>query len=256
MERLVTIVVSDPWEFPDENEGRLAFVADVVGNANGLLLLRLRVPVVYKGRTWLFAIPSPRYVGQHNFEGGQIAANIGFITEDQAASEDFRSTYDSRAKPETPWVIGSVEPGVSDLIPPGCESHTEPSWVPPGQESYTKQQSISFANRNVPSKARRFRGDYALFAACGILIFDAVISIAGYLNACSPFAPSVLSKIVAEFIALALHFPAALVWAVVIVIAGLAGFALNVPRIAIYSLLATSALAGAFFSVSARTAYR
>ena len=130
-QRLVTIMVSDPWKFPDENEGRLAFVARIVGAANGHWLLPMKRPVVYEGRTWHFAIPTPRFVGQRGFEDGNTSANILFISDAQASSEEYLTTFDLRAKPETAWVIGSVEPGIADLIPPGCDSYTEPRWVPP-----------------------------------------------------------------------------------------------------------------------------
>jgi hypothetical protein len=66
--QLVTIAVSDPWEFLDENEGRLGFVATIVGVANGKWLLNLRTPVIYQGWTWHFAIVTPRFVGQLGFE--------------------------------------------------------------------------------------------------------------------------------------------------------------------------------------------
>jgi hypothetical protein len=133
MEHLVTIVVSDPWELLDENEGRIGFVARVVGDANGSWLLRLKVPVVYKRRTWLFAIPTPRYVGQRGFDDGETFAEILFITDTQAASKTFLSTFNSKARPDTPWVIGAVEPGIWDRIPPGSDSYTEPRWVPPNK---------------------------------------------------------------------------------------------------------------------------
>ena len=128
-ERLVTIVVSDPWSFPDENEGRLAFVARIVGDANGRWLLRLKTPVVYEGQTWHFAVPAPRYVGQRGFEA-LPAANIEFITDEQASDPGFLDSLGSRAKPN-PWVIGSVEIGISKIIPPGSDSYTEPRWTPP-----------------------------------------------------------------------------------------------------------------------------
>jgi hypothetical protein len=128
--QLVTIVVSDPWEFPDENEGRLGFVASIVGDANGKWLLHLRTPVVYQGRTWHFAIPTPRFVGQLGFEAN-TSANILFITDDQASDQGFLRAFDSRAEPSTPWVIGSVEIGISQIIPRGSDSYTEPRWIPP-----------------------------------------------------------------------------------------------------------------------------
>jgi hypothetical protein len=128
--QLVTIVVSDPWAFPDENEGRTGFVARIVGDANGKWLLHLKTPVVYKGQTWHFAIPTPRYVEQRGFDPN-TSANILFITDAQASDPGFLSTFDSRAKPSTPWVIGSVEIGTAEIIPPGSDSYTEPRWVPP-----------------------------------------------------------------------------------------------------------------------------
>lgn len=128
--QLVTIIVSDPWEFPDENEGRLAFVAEIVGDANGKWLLQLKTPVVYEGQTWHFAIPTTRLVGQRGFDD-DTSANVLFITDDQALDPGFLRTFDSRAKPSTPWVIGSVEIGIARIIPPGSSSYTEPRWVPP-----------------------------------------------------------------------------------------------------------------------------
>ncbi|MBV8532021.1 MAG: hypothetical protein JO104_11955 [Candidatus Eremiobacteraeota bacterium] len=129
-ERLVTIVVSDPWSFPDENEGRLAFVARIVADADGRWLLRLKTPVVYEGQTWHFAVPSPRFVGQRGFDANS-AANIEFIPDDQASDPGFLRTMDSRTEPPNPWVIGSVEIGIAKLILPGSDSYTEPRWVPP-----------------------------------------------------------------------------------------------------------------------------
>jgi hypothetical protein len=126
--QLVTIVITDPWEFPDENEGRLGFVACIVGDANGKWLLHLKTPVNYQGRTWHFAIPTTRHVGQLGFEA-DTSANILFITDDQASDQSFLCTYDSEAKPSTPWVIGSVEIGISQIIPPGSDSYTEPRWT-------------------------------------------------------------------------------------------------------------------------------
>ena len=128
--QLVTIVVSDPWEFPDENEGRLGFVARIVGDANGRWLLHLKTPVVYQGRTWHFTIPTPRFEGQQGFDTDS-SANILFIREDQASDQTFLRAFDSKARPSTPWVIGSVEIGVARIIPPGSDSYTEPRWVPP-----------------------------------------------------------------------------------------------------------------------------
>lgn len=122
--------MSDPWEFLDENEGRFDFVATIVGDANGKWLLNLRTSVVYLGRTWHFAIVTPRFVGQSGFETNR-AANILFITDDQASDQGFLHAFDSRAKPSTPWVIGSLEIGVSQIIPRGNDSYTEPRWSRP-----------------------------------------------------------------------------------------------------------------------------
>ena len=131
---LVTITVSDPWESPDENEGRIAFVAHIVGNANGNWLLRLIRPAVFKGVSWRFAIPSPQYVGQSYFDGTNVrdtAASILFVTDEQASSEPFLATFDSQFRPNTPWVTGSVERGISRLISRGEDSFIEPTWKPP-----------------------------------------------------------------------------------------------------------------------------
>lgn len=125
--RIVTIIVSDPWEFPDENEGRLAFVAEIVGEANGNWLLRLNRPIVYERQAWNFAITTPRYVGQRGFDK-LAAANILFITAAQASDPHFVSAFDPQAKSTNPGVIGSVELGVAKIIPRGSDSYTEPTW--------------------------------------------------------------------------------------------------------------------------------
>ena len=125
--RLVTVSVSDPWEFPDENEGRTAFIARIVGSANGKWLLRFNLPVIYSGQSWNYAIPTTRLVGQGKFdEPGRSkvkAANILFVSDAQASSEEYLSTFDSYAKPVTPWVIGSLEMGIAEMIPKGCDSY-------------------------------------------------------------------------------------------------------------------------------------
>jgi hypothetical protein len=130
---LVTVTVSDPWEFPDENEGRIAFVARIVGRANGEWLLRFNLHIIYEGQTWNYSIPVTRLVGQENFdEPGRNKikpANILFVSDAQAANEEYLSSFDARAKPANPWVLGSLEMGIADIIPKGCDSYTEPRWA-------------------------------------------------------------------------------------------------------------------------------
>jgi len=137
---LVTLIVSDPWEFPDENEGRIAFVARIVGNANGEWLLQLERPVVYEGSTWRYAIPVTRHVGQACFadsDSADKAANILLIRDEQARSEAFLSAFSRTNGPRTPWVIGSVEIGVSHIIPEGGDSYVEPRWTERRKEGYS-----------------------------------------------------------------------------------------------------------------------
>jgi hypothetical protein len=128
---LVTVIISDPWEFPDENGGRIGFVARIVGTANGHWLLRFLRPVVFEGRLWNFAIPATRFDGQPYFDQPgdanaltrkPSAASILFVTDEQAQTEPFLASFDSRALPNTPWVLGSVERGVSSAIPKGADS--------------------------------------------------------------------------------------------------------------------------------------
>ena|ERR1700728_4671059 len=132
-ERLVTVTVSDPWEFPDENEGRIAFVARIVGNANGEWLLRFSRPITYEGKAWNYAIPTARRMGQGYFDepGHNESASILFVSDGQAADEEYLSSFNSRAKPATPWVVGSVKMGITEPIADGQDSYREPRWVPP-----------------------------------------------------------------------------------------------------------------------------
>jgi hypothetical protein len=132
-EALVTIWVSDPWEFPDENQGRLAFVARIVGTANGQWLLRLSRPIQFERMIWNFAIPSPRLLGGWFFDDHSefgTPASIHFITDEQAVSRRFLDAYDSQLKQTTPWVLGSLERGVSQRIPSGSDSYVSPTWKP------------------------------------------------------------------------------------------------------------------------------
>jgi hypothetical protein len=126
----VSIVVSDPWEFPDENEGRIAFVAHIVAEANGNWVIRFARPVIYKGATWRFAIPVTRLVGQADFSDDK-SANILFITDEQSESETFRASFNSQSSVSTPWVIGSFQLGVYEPIREGEDSFTEPRWKAP-----------------------------------------------------------------------------------------------------------------------------
>jgi hypothetical protein len=69
-------------------------------------------------------------VGQFGFETHK-AANIFFITDDQAADQRFLCAFDGDAKRSTFWVIGSVEIGLAKIIPLGSDSYTEPRWTAP-----------------------------------------------------------------------------------------------------------------------------
>ena len=130
---LVTVIVSDPWEFPDENDGRIAFVARISGNANGKWLLRFNRPIIYKGQTWHYAIPSTRLLGQRHFGESERAepANILFVSDAQASDEEYLSSFNSQIKPVTPWVVGSLTRGIAEPISEGGDSYREPRWVPP-----------------------------------------------------------------------------------------------------------------------------
>jgi hypothetical protein len=131
--QLVTVIVSDPFEFPDENEGRIAFLARIIGSANGKLLLRFSRPVIYKGRTWNYAIPSTRYQGQGYFGEPEQneAANILFVSDSQASDGEYLSSFNDQTKPATPWVVGSLTMGIAEPISEGEDSYREPRWVPP-----------------------------------------------------------------------------------------------------------------------------
>lgn len=109
-----TITVSDPWEFYDDNGGQVSFTGEVIATTgDGHWVLRLDRPARCDGADWSYAIPSPRFVGQINFDGPRIsdtAANILFVREEQAYSETWRREFNSQRKPDTPWVIGSCQP--------------------------------------------------------------------------------------------------------------------------------------------------
>ena len=140
MNEQVTMIVSDPWEFPDENEGRLAFVATLVDIADDAWLLRFARAIVLEGQTWHFGVASPRYVGQtlHLKNCEMQPANIVFVT-DARAENDFPALSHSRSL-STPGVIGSVEKGIASIIPAGGDSYTEPRWRPPHLRPNAKAQ--------------------------------------------------------------------------------------------------------------------
>jgi hypothetical protein len=110
----VEITISDPWEFFDENDGNTAFQGDVVSvTAGGHWVVRLRKPAKMSGQEWHFAIPTTRAVGQKYFDDPNEVlrmANILFITDEQANSIEWLSTFNSQAAPNTPWGIGTCEP--------------------------------------------------------------------------------------------------------------------------------------------------
>jgi hypothetical protein len=85
------VTVSDPWEFYDQNCGRVTFDGNVVAKtADGHWVLRLDVPARCDGESWSYAIPTPRHVGQRYFDDAaetDRSANILFVREDQACSE-------------------------------------------------------------------------------------------------------------------------------------------------------------------------
>lgn len=108
-----TIIVSDPWEFYDDNDGHVSFDGEVIAKTgDGNWVLRLDVPARCGGADWGYAIPTLRHVGQRYFDDPTEAdrsANILFIHEDDAYSEAWRSEFSSQRKPDTPWVIGSCQ---------------------------------------------------------------------------------------------------------------------------------------------------
>lgn len=133
----VTVVVSDPWGFPDENEGRYAFLASIAGDANGYWLLRLLQPITFEGHVWHFAIPITRHAGQRYFDDPcetDDSANIILITNDQAELPGLLRSFDRmKAIPGSSFVVGSVKDGICPPIRDGETAYVWPDWHPPDQ---------------------------------------------------------------------------------------------------------------------------
>jgi hypothetical protein len=100
-----------PYEFGMENSGNNEMRAEVISKLpNGEWLIRFNDAPTYEGKQWRYAIPSTRHVGQRYFDeqSDDRAANILFLTDEQASSPEWLSRFDSTAAPETPWVVGAI----------------------------------------------------------------------------------------------------------------------------------------------------
>ena len=129
-----TVTVSDPWGFLDDNDGRWAFVADIDTRLkDGRWLLCFRVPINAEGKVWRYAVADTRYVGQRYFDDPTErirAANLILITEARAAATRLGSALPLDLNVPAAGLIGTVEPGISKLIPVGADSLVDRAWKP------------------------------------------------------------------------------------------------------------------------------
>lgn len=108
----VVATITEPWNFPDENEGHLEISGTVLSRLpSGQWLVKLDRPVRYEEKVWHYAIPFTRYVGQSYFDdpdNTDVTANI-VLGNNRRKLLLQSKTWEARKFAEgLPWLIGDL----------------------------------------------------------------------------------------------------------------------------------------------------
>jgi hypothetical protein len=99
----IQIVISEPWEFHNENEEHGPFNATVLRRVDDGWLVRFDDALRQDGDNWRYGVVTHRFR-----EGYEFSANIYFLGQQQALSSDWLSKHFADRRLRNPSVVGAL----------------------------------------------------------------------------------------------------------------------------------------------------
>jgi hypothetical protein len=108
--RSCKIVVSDPWVFQDQNDGKSSFSGEIIDTIRDKYwIVKLNESMTFEGQDWTYVIPLTRHSNQRYFDDPSEhdrSANVVLITDAEAGVPEMASM---RLDEVGPFVIGTVD---------------------------------------------------------------------------------------------------------------------------------------------------